>query len=642
MFSDRDSWFNHELKHHHSVYMCKLCGIQYTATKMLQQHILGEHGAHSDEEVLSLIEHGKLVPSQLKAQGCPFCDDWASILSHRRHQTEGLASSTIHQADILVSLTHFKRHVATHQEQLAIFAVPRTVDDDEEHSHGAVEANSEAVWSQDDSTRITDKKPQTMEDSTPSQPCVYVTGLPRAVSEDDIEYHFRRGGFDGIREVNLMDDFALVQLEDPDDVLLVIASMHGSTLMGARINVLRARLSIDQETHVVEEPHADNFDPVRAIHDINAADSHFRTTLLPICEEFIASPPANPQQRQDQSTHIVTIIRHEVWSKVNFIEAHNNEEVMARKTQVLEVVDDMLERIRAVAIMNRRDADIEAQDGNQAKFQPPADMCRVKLYKLHDNDWEDQGTGYCIAKLSETTNDRKEAHIIMNSEEDPGRLILKERVYDGNNFQRQQETLIVWTQRQTGLDMALSFQEATDLDRIWKVIDAVQRDITEDLHVTEAHPTEKASQVTNIDDISIHPSSFRQDIIDAAMARQHESPEDDQTAEDSNQQEQRAPEMIRFRTIAQEESNAYQAQRFESKSQGIPSEDNDRGARQETTKGEVEGEVNDDGNVIETQDRLFCLCNRASFGDMIACDNDDVSHISSLISLAKGRDKSMR
>ncbi|KAG6355242.1 hypothetical protein INS49_004324 [Diaporthe citri] len=451
MFGDRDSWFSHELEHHHSLYMCKLCGSQYTDKKVLQQHLFDKHGPYSNDEILSVIEHGKLVPSQLKAQDCPFCDDWASILSHRRHQTEGRASSSIQQADILVSLTHFKRHVATHQEQLAIFSAPRLVDDDEEHSHGAVEANSEAVSSQDDNTRMTDEKPQTMEDSTPSQPCVYVTGLPRAVSEDDIENHFRLGGFNGIREVTLIDDFALVQLEDPEDVLLVIASMHGSTLMGARINVLRARLSLDQKTQVVEEhlrmdpshsdtwpvydlrttlqavqeqaprdpnnlgysgqqgnqyqdanvthqqlqlmasddnedqlsqtaiqispvnsahdsasiqledsqsqqqeqqaleAHADNFDRGRAIGEISAADSHFRTSLLPICEEFIASPPSDPQQRQDQSTHIVTMIRHEVWSTVNFIEAHDDEEVMAMKTEVLEAVDNMLERIHARA-----------------------------------------------------------------------------------------------------------------------------------------------------------------------------------------------------------------------------------------------------------------------------------------------------
>lgn len=365
MFGDRDSWFNHELEYHRSLYMCKLCGIQCTATKLLHQHILGEHGTHSDEEILSLIEHGKLVPFQLKAQDCPFCDDWTSILSHRRPQTEDRTSSSIQQPDILVSLTHFKRHVATHQEQLAIFAVPRTVDDEEEGSHEAIEANSEAASSKEHNSHVIDKEAHPFESSTPSQPCVYVTGLPRAVSEDDIENHFRVGGCRGITEVTLMDDFAMIQFEDLDDVRLAAASMHGSTLMGARINVLQARLSIDQETHIVEDSedsHADKFDPSRAIDEINAADSHFRTALL-MCDEFIASQPSDPQQRQDECTHILTMIRRKVWLTVNFIEAHNDEEVMARKTKLLEAVDHVnntLERIRKEA---RRDIEMEAQEG---------------------------------------------------------------------------------------------------------------------------------------------------------------------------------------------------------------------------------------------------------------------------------------
>lgn len=287
MFRDRDCWFSHELEHHHSLYMCKLCGSQYTDKKVLRQHLVDEHGPYSNEEILSIIEHGKLVPSQLKAQDCPFCDDWASILSHRRHQREGRTSSSIQHADILVSLTHFKRHVATHQEQLAIFAVPRTVDDDEERSHGAVEANSEAVSSKDDNLRITDQRAQTMEGSTPSQPCVYVTGLPRAVSEADIENHFRLGGFRGVTEVTLMEDFAFIQFEDPDDVRLAVASMHGSTLLDSRINVMPAQLSLDREMDVIDGPHADNFDYVRAIDEINATYSHFRTTLLPHSPEMV-------------------------------------------------------------------------------------------------------------------------------------------------------------------------------------------------------------------------------------------------------------------------------------------------------------------------------------------------------------------
>ncbi|KAI7782209.1 hypothetical protein LA080_013754 [Diaporthe eres] len=536
MFGDRDSWFDHELKHHHSLYVCKLCGIQCTGTNILQQHIISEHGPHSDEEVLSLIEHGKLVPSQLKAQDCPFCDDLASILSHRRHQTEGRTSSSIQEADILVSLIHFKRHVATHQEQLAIFAVPRTVDDDEEHSHGAIEPNSEAVSSKDDNSQghhIGESHPQELAPN-----CIHLGGLPPGVRKADIYNHLRAKEFRQFDVLKIEKNAGFIKFGHPGDAYRAVANLNGSIFMGACLAVQFATLSLDPDSkvYVVEESHLDNFDPLRAIDEVNAAETHFRTTLLPMCEDFTANPPLDPQQRQDQSTHIVTMIRQEVLSTVNFIEAHNDEAVMTRKTEVLEAVSAVLEVVRAVGIKNRRNAEITAQDGSQGKVhQPTADRCRVKLYKLRANDWEDQGTGYCIARLSEAVNDRKEAHIIINSEEDPGRLILKERVYDGNNFQRQQKTLIVWTQRQTGLDMALSFQDATDLDKMWKVIDAVQRD------VTEADLTEEASKATNIDDISIHPPSFRQDIIDTTRARQHESSEENRRPEEERNHHTQVP-----------------------------------------------------------------------------------------------------
>ncbi|KAI2470443.1 hypothetical protein F4781DRAFT_180293 [Annulohypoxylon bovei var. microspora] len=47
----------------------------------------------------------------------------------------------------------------------------------------------------------------------------------------------------------------------------------------------------------------------------------------------------------------------------------------------------------------------------------------------------------------------------------------------------------------------------------------------------------------------------------------------------------------------------------------------EKGANQQ----EVEGEVDDDGNVIDPDEPRYCLCNGVSFGTMIQCDNVDVS-----------------
>ncbi|KAG8162228.1 hypothetical protein KVR01_007993 [Diaporthe batatas] len=155
LFNDRDTWFDHELKHHYSLYVCNLCRCQYTTAISLGKHLTDEHGPYSNDEIESVIEHGKFVPSQLRAQDCPFCDTWASILSQRRDGIDFRAFS-MGRSDIMVSLTHFKRHVATHLEQVAIFAIPRTMDNDDEQSHDAADANSEAFSYKDEQSQDKD------------------------------------------------------------------------------------------------------------------------------------------------------------------------------------------------------------------------------------------------------------------------------------------------------------------------------------------------------------------------------------------------------------------------------------------------------------------------------------------------------
>lgn len=136
MFGERDSWFNHELKHHYAIYGCSLCGRQGFGLTELEKHIIACHGTYSGEQLAALTEQGKMVPHKLKAQDCPFCDDWAATLSHRKIQAESGDASGCQPGNILVSLTSFKRHVATHQEKMAAFVVPKAIEDDEKSKSG--------------------------------------------------------------------------------------------------------------------------------------------------------------------------------------------------------------------------------------------------------------------------------------------------------------------------------------------------------------------------------------------------------------------------------------------------------------------------------------------------------------------------
>ncbi|KAF2804018.1 DUF625-domain-containing protein [Mytilinidion resinicola] len=99
---------------------------------------------------------------------------------------------------------------------------------------------------------------------------------------------------------------------------------------------------------------------------------------------------------------------------------------------------------------------------------PSNDRKRVKVYELKNNDWFDRGTGFCKGIVQ---ND--EARILVASEDDANRQLLETKISKDDGYQKQQDTLIVWTE-QNGTDMALSFQEAEGCAAIWEFVSEIQ------------------------------------------------------------------------------------------------------------------------------------------------------------------------
>lgn len=96
-------------------------------------------------------------------------------------------------------------------------------------------------------------------------------------------------------------------------------------------------------------------------------------------------------------------------------------------------------------------------DGNNSISRNFAAMAprRVKVYLLQGEDWLDNGTGYCKGEIDTMT---KKPYFIVRNELDSEEIILKSFLEGSIQYQRQQETLIVWTDLE-GKDLALSFQE---------------------------------------------------------------------------------------------------------------------------------------------------------------------------------------
>ncbi|KAL4722617.1 Platinum sensitivity protein [Fusarium chlamydosporum] len=86
----------------------------------------------------------------------------------------------------------------------------------------------------------------------------------------------------------------------------------------------------------------------------------------------------------------------------------------------------------------------------------PTDRKRVKVYELRNNDWFDRGTGFCSASF-ETV--RHSVHVAIFAPE----------------YYADRDTLIVWQEPSSGVDMALSFQEAEGCALIWRFVSNVQQ-----------------------------------------------------------------------------------------------------------------------------------------------------------------------
>ena len=126
---------------------------------------------------------------------------------------------------------------------------------------------------------------------------------------------------------------------------------------------------------------------------------------------------------------------------------------------------------------------------------PSSDKKRVKVYELKNNDWFDRGTGFCSGRIVNTREDGTHAlrgspvdsgqHVVdllgqddpkifVEAEDQPGRLLLETKISKDDGYQKQQDTLIVWTES-NGTDMALSFQEAEGCAAIWEFVSQVQQ-----------------------------------------------------------------------------------------------------------------------------------------------------------------------
>ncbi|ULT86260.1 hypothetical protein L3Y34_006146 [Caenorhabditis briggsae] len=102
---------------------------------------------------------------------------------------------------------------------------------------------------------------------------------------------------------------------------------------------------------------------------------------------------------------------------------------------------------------------------------------RVKLYVLCDQRiWEDRGTGHVVTHQL-TAEDGAPSNagntMVLVRLEGKSKNILESRILMDTVYQKQQETLIVWSETDC-MDLALSFQEKSGCEELWQKICEVQ------------------------------------------------------------------------------------------------------------------------------------------------------------------------
>lgn len=94
---------------------------------------------------------------------------------------------------------------------------------------------------------------------------------------------------------------------------------------------------------------------------------------------------------------------------------------------------------------------------------------RVKLYMLNQNrTWDDRGTGHVTSPYCEEKN----TTLLLVKSESDGSTLLESAILLDTAYQKQQDTLIVWSDN--NYELALSFQERAGCDEIWNKICEVQ------------------------------------------------------------------------------------------------------------------------------------------------------------------------
>ncbi|KAF8063085.1 smkA [Scenedesmus sp. PABB004] len=164
------------------------------------------------------------------------------------------------------------------------------------------------------------------------------------------------------------------------------------------------------------------------------------------------------------------------------------ERISALEAQRAAALAGLPAALQALVVKRQRDAAVEEGADrwtfpdpilDEAAFraeQPPG-LHRVKLYKLNESGgWDDKGTGLVSVGPMEFANHQSNSVGLVVIGEETQKMLMVHRILHDDIYNRQDETIITWTDPDIGTDVALSFQEGAGCNTIWQHIVRVQSD----------------------------------------------------------------------------------------------------------------------------------------------------------------------
>ena len=162
MFSDSKTWFEHELEVHRLEWRCVFCtNTPYRSLEKLESHMRSQHAQNYIEEQLPIVaKASQRSLDRIPASSCPMCSDWEQTLKEVNLHLPP-------NETLVVTPTQFRQHVGSHMEQLALFAIPRGYEDENDADSNSAAAdtntneyvNNDSRVDSDNQDEVTDDPP---------------------------------------------------------------------------------------------------------------------------------------------------------------------------------------------------------------------------------------------------------------------------------------------------------------------------------------------------------------------------------------------------------------------------------------------------------------------------------------------------